>query len=213
MRPAPRMPSRVHRVAIAAGLAWLAALAPAVASAAAGGDEHGGGLTTFVWHSVNLLLLIAALVYFARGPIASFLNARRTKIEDGIQSAGRELAEAERKLAACEQRIASLDEEIDGIRSAVQRQAESERDRLLAEAHGTAERIRRDAVAAVEQEVRHARAQLRAETVELAVQLAGDILRSQVSDADRTRLVDDFVQRIEAPETGDAGPRGAQARN
>ena len=201
------------RVAMAAGLAFLAALAPAVASAAAGGDEHGSGLTTFVWHSVNLLLLIGVLVYFARGPIASFLNDRRAKIEDGIHSAGRELAEAERKLAVCEQRLASLDEEIAGIRSAVQRQAEGERDRLLAEAHGTAERIRRDAVAAVEQEVRHARTQLRAETVDLAVQLAGELLRSQVGDADRTRLVDDFVQRIEAPETGDAGPRGAQARN
>ncbi len=205
--------SRYARTAVRVGLASLAALAPAVAFAAAGGDEHGGGVRDFVWHSVNLLLLIAALVYFARGPIAGFLNERRAKIEDGIQSAGRELADAERKLADCEQRIASLDGEIDGIRSAVQRQAESERDRLLAEAHGTAERIRRDAVAAVEQEVRRARTQLRAETVDLAVQLAGELLRSQVSDADRTRLVDDFVQRIDAPETGDAGPRGAQARN
>lgn len=205
--------ARFARAALRIGLAALAALMPAVALAASGGDEHGGGIRDFVWHSVNLLLLIVALVYFARGPIANFLNERRAKIEDGIQSAGRELAEAERKLAACEQRIASLDEEIDGIRSAVQRQAESERDRLLAEAHGTAERIRRDAVAAVEQELRHARAQLRAETVDLAVQLAGELLRSQVSDADRTRLVDDFVQRIEAPETGDAGPRGAQARH
>jgi F-type H+-transporting ATPase subunit b len=213
MHRARRLRARAGRVAMAAGPAFLAALAPAAAFAAAGGDEHGSGLTTFVWHSVNLLLLIGVLVYFARGPIASFLNDRRAKIEDGIHSAGRELAEAERKLAACEQRIASLDEEIDGIRSAVQRQAESERDRLLAEAHGTAERIRRDAVAAVEQEVRHARAQLRAETVDLAVQLAGELLRSQVGDADRTRLVDDFVQRIEALETGDTGPRGAQARN
>jgi F-type H+-transporting ATPase subunit b len=188
-------------------------LAPAVAVAASGGDEHGGGVTDFVWHAVNLLLLIAALIYFARGPIASFLNERRAKIEDGIQSAGRELAAAERKLAACEQRIASLDEEIDGIRSAVQRQAESERDRLLAEAQTTADRIRRDALAAVDQEMRHARAQLRSETVDLAVQLAGELLRSQVSDSDRTRLVDDFVQRIEAPETGDARPRGTQARH
>ena len=203
---------RAVRSALAAGLVTLAGLAPAVALAAPA-DGEGGGWTTFVWHAVNLLLLISALVYFARGPIANFLNERRRKIEDGIDSAGRELAEAERKLAACEQRIASLDQEIDGIRSAVQRQAESERDRLLAEAHSTAERIRRDAVAAVEQEVRHARAQLRTETVDLAVKLAGELLRSQVSDADRTRLVDDFVQRIEAPESGDAGPRGAQARN
>lgn len=207
----PRRPFR--RAVLPIAVVWAGVLAPALAFAASGDDGHGSGLRDFLWHSVNLLLLIAALVYFARGPIASFLNERRAKIEDGIHSAGRALAEAERKLAACEQRLASLDEEIDGIRSAVQRQAEAERDRLLAEAKTTAERIRRDAVAAVEQEMRHAHAELRSEIVDLAVQLAGELLRSEVSDADRTRLADDFVQHIEAPEPGPADPRGAQARH
>lgn len=205
-----RSRSAVLLVAFAA----LVTLAPAAALASSGGDEHGGGLMTFIWHGLNLLLLIGALYYFARGPIAGFLNERRDKIEDGIASAGRELAEAERKLAVCQQRLAALDQEIETIRSAVQTQAESERDRLLAEAHSTAERIRRDAVAAVEQEGRQARVRLRTETVDLAVQLAGEILRSQVGEADRTRLVDDFVQRIEAPDaSSDTGESGAQVRN
>lgn len=187
-----------------AALALLVVVAPAAARAASEGG-HGGSSMTVVWHALNLLILVGALVYFGRGPIASFLASRRTQIEDGIESAGRELAEAERRLAECERRAASLEGELDEIRRVVRQQAEGDRDRLLAEANATAARIRRDAVAAAEQEARHARDELRAETVDLAVKIAGDLLRGQVTDADRARLVDDFVARIEQPASTTVG--------
>lgn len=178
-----------------AALAGWIALAPATAHAAAGGGDS----MTAVWHALNLLILIALLVYFGRKPIAGYLASRRAQIEEGIESAGRELAEAERRLAECERRAASLDAELEEIRRVVRQQAEAERDRLLAEANASAARIRRDAAAAAEQEVRRAREQLRAETVDLAVQIASDLLRAHVNDADRARLVDEFVTRIEQP--------------
>ena len=77
-------------------------------------------------------------------------------------------------------------------------QAENERDRLLADARAAAERIRRDAQLAVEQEARSAREALRNEAAEMAVRLAGDLLKRQVTDADRSRLVDEFVERVES---------------
>jgi F-type H+-transporting ATPase subunit b len=201
------------RTAARLALALLVSLAPVAAHAAGGDDGHGGGGVAQLWHALNLLILVAALVYFARGPIAGYLNSRRAQIETGIESAGRELADAEARLAACEQRAAALDAELEDIRRVVRQQAVADRDRLLAEAKATAERIRRDAVAGAEQEVRRARQELRAETVDLAVQLAGELLRGQVTDADRARLVDDFVQRIETPSAGRGPAAGASARS
>lgn len=194
------------RAARALAPALLLALLPIAARA--GEDSHSASAGTLFWHAFNLLVLIAVLVYFARAPIAGFLAARRSQIEEGIESAGRELAEAERRLAACEQRAASLESELDEIRRVVRQQAEGERDRLLAEAHATAERIQRDAVAAAEQEVRHARERLRTETVDIALKIAADTLRGQVTDADRARLVDDFVQRVEQTPTAGRGAPG-----
>jgi len=202
-----------RRIARALG-ALLLVLLPIAAQAAEEG--HGPSGATIFWHAFNLLVLIAILVYFGRGPIAGFLSARRSQIEEGIESAGRELAEAERRLAACEQRAAALDGELDEIRRVVRQQAESERDRLLAEARATAERIQRDAVAAAEQEVRHARERLRTETVDIALKIAAETLRTQVNESDRARLVDDFVQRIEQPAGGRGAPghpAGARARS
>ena len=175
--------------------AFFVSLAPALALAS---EEAGGHDMNLVWHLINLALVIGVLGYFARGPIRTFMATRRSDIESGIESARRELAAAEQRLAECNQRIASLDREVEGIRETVRAQAENERERLLADAHAVAERIRRDAQLAVDQEARSARASLRNEAVEMAVRLAGDLLKRQVTNTDRSRLVDEFVERVES---------------
>jgi len=184
----------VSRVAPALALLLLAA-APELASAASEGGEGGHG-SLYFWQGVNLVALIAILVYVARKPLLAFFSERRETVEAGIEGARRELAAAEARLAECQARVDRLDQEIAEIQRVVREQAEAERDRLLAEARQTAERIRRDAAAAAEQEIRRAREALRGETVELAVKLAAELLAQQVNQDDRTRLLDDFVQRV-----------------
>ena len=88
------------------------------------------------------------------------------------------------------------------IRRASSERAQVERERILADAVAAGERIRSDARTAVEQELRRAREELREEAADLAIQLAGDMLRSQVTDADRERLVDEFITRVDAPGQG-----------
>ena len=176
---------------VAAALVLL--LVPALAMAA---EEGGGHESTIFWHAINLALVLGVLFYFARSPIRTYMAERRQNIEAGIEAARQGLAEAERQLAACNERMTSLDHEIEEIRRSVRAQAENERERLLADARALAERIRRDAQAAVEQESRRARAELRNEAAEMAVRLAGDLLKRQVTDSDRARLVDEFVERV-----------------
>lgn len=171
-------------------------LAPALAFAS---EEAGGHESHFFWHAVNLALIVGVIVYFARSPIQTFMAERRQSIEQNLETAKRELEAAEARLAECNARVDSLDREIEEIRGAVRSQAETERDRLLTDARAAADRIRRDAVIAVEQEGRRARDELREEAAEIAVRLAGDLLKRQVGDADRARLVDEFVASIESP--------------
>ena len=78
------------------------------------------------------------------------------------------------------------------------RRTEEESERILADARKTAERIAADAGAAVDQELLRAKRALRAEAADLALQLAADILREHVTDADQERLVDEFITRVES---------------
>jgi len=170
----------------------LATVAPAAAS-----EGGSGGLGDLLWPVVNLLILIAALVYFGRRPIQDFFAERQDRIRGDLDAAANALAEAEARHTEWQRKLTRLDAEMDRIREQARERAEAERKHILAEASAAAERIRRDARSAVDQELRRAREELRREVAELAVELAADTLRTRVNDADRSRLVDDFIETIE----------------
>jgi F-type H+-transporting ATPase subunit b len=183
-------------------LAVLLALAPSAALAASGGEQGGVGWNLF-WQALNLALLLGVLVWFGRAPVRQFFTDRRHRVREDLESSARLLAEAEARLDEWQGKLARLDAEIAEARETSRRLAEAERERILAEARASAERIRRDTTTAVDQELRRARRALRAEASDLALELAERILREQVTGADRERLVAEFVERIErAPRTG-----------
>jgi len=176
-------------------------LAPAIATAAdeaAHGDAHGSDLSTLVWQAVNLLLLVGAIVYFFRSPIRDFFAGRRREIGENLDRAASLLSEAEAKVRTWERRMTQLDAEVGEIRRSTRERAEAESQRILADAEASATRIRGDAATAVEQEVRRAREALRAEATQLAIDLAADLLRQNVGEADRKRLVDEFIAQVES---------------
>jgi F-type H+-transporting ATPase subunit b len=160
---------------------------------AAGGGE--GGL---LYPIINFVLLIAVLVYFARKPVLQFFSDRRSEIQTDLKKSSDLLSEAEAKFATWQRKLADLDSELEGIRETSRQRAENERANIIADARASAERIRNDATAAIEQELRRSRAVLREEAADLALALATNLLRDQVNEADRERLVGEFIECIEA---------------
>jgi F-type H+-transporting ATPase subunit b len=150
-----------------------------------------------VWQALNLVALLAVIVYLTRKPVAAFFSDRRAGIKGDIDGAAELLRKAELHFSEWERKLGDLDTEMDEIRDTSRSRAEDERDQILAEARDTAERIKRDAVAAVDQELRRAREELRQEAAGLAVDFAGGLLKESVTDGDRERLLDEFITRVE----------------
>jgi F-type H+-transporting ATPase subunit b len=176
----------------AVGVFFLVALAAAApAHAAEGGDSLLG------WKIANFVLLVTVLVLALRKPLQKFFADRRGAIHTDIEEAAALRKAAEERHSQWQRRLANLERELDEIRATSRERADAEREHLLADARAAAERIRRDAENAVDQELRRARARLRDEASELAVELAAGILREQVGPADRDRLLDEFIGRIE----------------
>jgi len=170
---------------------------PALASG--GGEEHAaGGVPTYVWELINFGLLVGVLVYVGRKPMQQMFSSRRATIARDIETASERLDQVGARNSEWQRRFADLERDLEDIRATARQRAEEERTRILAEASEAAERIQRDAVASVEQELRSAQSQLREEAAALATDLAAGLLRDQVGDSDRDRLVDEFISRVEA---------------
>jgi F-type H+-transporting ATPase subunit b len=155
------------------------------------------GVAEILWEVASLSLLLAVLVYLARKPVLNYLADRRDTIRNSIETSEKLLTDAEESLAGWQQRAAGLEVEVESIREAVRKSARGEAEGILSEAEATAERIRANARSTVEGELRRAREALRREAADLAIELAASQLRDQVTDADRDRLVDEFVTHIE----------------
>jgi F-type H+-transporting ATPase subunit b len=183
---------------------WICVALAAVPAAAA--EAAGDSVRDLVYRMVNLLLLLAVLFYFARRPIGEYFADRRTRIQDEIRQAGELRREAEERHAKWQRRLVDLETEIASIRETARERAERERQRILADAHATAQRLRSEANAAIERELRRAVDQLRNEASDLALELAAEILRDKVSAADQSRLLDEFIHRIESSDA--VGERG-----
>jgi F-type H+-transporting ATPase subunit b len=188
--------------------AWVAAAALLLVALPAGAESESHGATRdLLFSALNLALLLGVLVYFARKPISDFFEDRRRRIQAELEAAKNQGAEAEARYAKWQRRLIDLESELAGIRETSRQRAAAEREHILADAAAGAERIRREALETVDQELRRARAQLRQEAADLAVELASEALRRQVSSADQDRLLDEFVAAIErAPASGAGRP-------
>jgi len=104
----------------------LALAGPALAS---GGGEEGGS-NDLLFSILNFVLILAVIFYFARKPMAEYLEQRRQGIQRNLEDSAKLLADAEAKLQDWNQRAGRLDAELAEIRETSRRIAEEEREAI-----------------------------------------------------------------------------------
>ena len=167
------------------------------AAGAAGGGEDGDPLMDLIYQAANFALLIGVIFFVARKPVVAYFAGRREQIKADLDQAASTLAAAEARQTEIESKLADLTAQLDEIRELSRLRAEEESERILAKAREAADRIQTDAIEASAQELMRAQRELRSEAAALAVELAAEILNEEVGDADRERLLDEFISRVE----------------
>ncbi len=147
--------------------------------------------------TVNLLIFLWILARFALPAVRGWVRDRRDKVVSALEAAAAAKAEAEKLRAEWQARLAEIHQTIETLRMEARRDAERERERILAAAYQTAETIRRDAERTAAYELRRTQAQLRAELARQALRLAEESVRAHWSAADQQRFVAEFIKQVE----------------
>jgi F-type H+-transporting ATPase subunit b len=172
-------------------------LLPAMALAAEGsGDKWGPWLT--IGRFFNLALVIGVVVWVARKPLASFFAGRTQSIQEQLAAARKAREEAEAKLGQLESQMSHLDEELRELEAAAKKEAQDEYQRLLTETQHDADKIVERARQEIDGLTRTAHMELKAQAAELAVRLAEEGIRREMTDQDRDRLFMRFVTKLGA---------------
>lgn len=176
----------------------LVALSVVVACAASSGGHADSGAVAkdFGWRVLDFGLMAVLLVYLLTKPIRTGLAGRREGIEKALSDAVAAREAAEAKFAEYDAKLSKASAEIEEMSVAIRREGELERDRILASAHEMAQKITAEAEKTAESEILRARTELRQEASRLAIALAEEILKKQITAGDQQRLVDEYVSKV-----------------
>ena len=194
-----------------------AALAAAALAAAEGEEIDGIRLlipaTADIVGSLVVVLIIAIPFWkYVLPRFQAIFDERAAKIEGGLAKAESAQAEAAATLAEYQQHLAEARADAAKIRE----DARAEGGQIVADlkrkAQDEANRIADTARKQIEAERQQASVSLRGEVGTLATELASKIVGESLADeARRTRVVDRFLDDLEASTTADAGAKGPGA--
>ena len=178
--------------------------APALAAEAAehgAGAEHAPqrflGLPYEVFWTLNLLVFVGLLAYFAGPAVIKFLEGKQQDLAHAFAEADRQRAEAAGMEARIAAQIAELRHEVDELAARAEREGQREREEILAEAERESVRIETAARAEIAQGLQQAKQQLTAHAAKLATELAEQRLTAGLTREDRKRIFRDNLSRLE----------------
>jgi F-type H+-transporting ATPase subunit b len=149
---------------------------------------------------INFSLLVVALGYVLRKPMAEFFAQRSEGIRKALDEGRAALEQSQAKLSAVEEKLKHLDEEIGAFKASAEKEMQAERQRLAEEAAREAEKILETARVRMDSATRAAKLELQTFTAQQALQLAEQMIRERLDDAARERLVDQFIATLGAGE-------------
>jgi F-type H+-transporting ATPase subunit b len=160
------------------------------------------GVPSIIWQAVNLALFLALLVYLLKKPAAGFFAERRETIEKTLRKAAEDRRRAEELSAELAARLGQLETELGAIKEHALSEALAEQTALAKQTEEDAARLVARASAEMESRVRTARVELAAYAGDLAIEIARDILKQNVTPHDDQRLVSEGVATLTARSKG-----------
>lgn len=181
------------------------AAAGVLLSGAAAAEEGGNSSSlliqpqfgTIFWTVVTFLILAFLLGKFAWKPLLAAVEARETGIRDAIEGAKRGHDEAQRVLGEHRAMLDLARKERAEAVEAGRRDAERLKAEILEEARKQREQLLKQAAAQVDAGLRQARAELKGEAADLAIQAAGMLLSKNLDDPTQRRIVEDYLADLE----------------
>ncbi len=168
-----------------------------LAFGAEGGEHHESIFEAYRWQVLNFVILVAILVYFMKKPFRDFLQKRTEIIEKSLKEAREAKEIAEKALREVEERLKLKDKELEEILARTKVSAEKEQSLLVQQGEQMKEKILEQAKNNIEYELRQAKEAIKAEAVEVAMELAEKKLKEKLTKEEQIRLIEESLKRME----------------
>lgn len=169
---------------------------PAQQDHAAEEEHHDEGILPTVARLFNFAILVGALVYFLKSPIAAHMAGRITQIRHDLVTAADLKKSASAQLADIQQRMAALPGELESLRRQGADDVKAERERIARAAEHERTRLLDQTRREIDMRLRVAKRELTEHAAQLAVQVAEQRIKRVITPDDQIRLVDRYASQL-----------------
>jgi F-type H+-transporting ATPase subunit b len=177
--------------------AFVSIMVAGIVFASSSGGEHETSIMDWVWRFLNFAILVVILVVFMGKPMKEYFKKRTELIEKSIKNASEAKSAAEMALRDIEDKLKLKDDEIKKIMDSARRSGEADRDALIEDGKVMSERIKEQAKANIEMELKQAKEELKADAAQLAIELAEKKIKERLSHDDQMKILEESLKKIE----------------
>jgi F-type H+-transporting ATPase subunit b len=164
-------------------------------------SEGEGGHETQKWidlgkKTFDFIVLVGLLYWLLAAQIKEFFSGRRVEIKKTLEESVERKAAAEKKYREYSEKIDKASVEINGIFEMIKAQGVSEKQKIIEDAEKAAKKMKEDARTRIEQELKGASDQLKAQAVQLSVQMAEEILKRSITAQDHEVMVKEYMDKV-----------------
>ena len=173
--------------------------APQAAAAHGASEEHHEdphAVRNMIAKGINFAILIGALVYFLRTPLATYLSSRSGQIRQDLVNAEQMKTAAAAQLADIQQKMSTLPGELEALRRQGAEDVKSERARIAGAAEHERTRLLDQTRREIDMRLRVAKRELTEHAAHLAVQVAEQRIKRAITPDDQIRLVDRYASQL-----------------
>ena len=154
------------------------------------------------WTIITFIIVAIVLRVTAWKPILELVSEREKQIADSIEAAKRERAEAEKLLAEQKAEVAKARHEAAEMMRKNQADMERFREEVMATSRKEAEQLKAEAERSINEERVKAIAEVKALTVDLAIDIATKLLGEQLDGPKQRKLAEQFIEQLPKPSEG-----------
>lgn len=169
------------------------------------GEEHGEGgeapktyfgIPGWILKLLNMIVFLALLFYFLRGPVTAALAQRHADIQREATEAKERRERADKMANEIQARLSQVEEELRSIRQRAEAEGQRQRQELIAAAEQEAAKILQQARNEVDNRLKSARHELTEYAGQLASERAQAILKEKITEADQKKLFEESLREV-----------------
>lgn len=168
----------------------------AYASEEAGHEDTAKLWIDFAWRIFNFGILVWFLYWVAAKKIKEFFVDRRHNIKCTVEEKLAEKEATEKKFKEYSLRLDKATEEIKNIFEMIKAQGLTEKEKIIEDAKKAATKMIEDTQTRMEQELKTAKNQLRAEAAALSVSMAEDLLKKNITPDLHENMVKEYLDKV-----------------